>query len=402
MMSHKLPRLCEDDICTGCGACTSICEKEALRLVPSEEGFYRPLIDENKCISCGLCEKVCPVLTNSKESIPLTNNRTVYAAWHKDEKVRAESSSGGAFSALAETILEKGGIVCGAAYANDMSVSHICIEQKADLSKLRLSKYVQSYIGNAFREIKEYAKQGRTILFCGTPCQAAGLRSFLRKDYPNIICCDFICHGVPSPLMYKKYLEWIEGKYGKISHINFRHKKKGWYDALRMITLLSGNKYFLRNNNDAYWLAFNDNKNLQMACYDCHYLGFPRKTDITIADFWGIGRSIPFGHIDEIEKGVSLLIGNSDKGKTLINQSKDKMECFERTIEEAINRNQAGVRSSELPESRKNFYQDLNQLSFDEMRYKYMVPNMKTRLVKVFREYMPFWLIKSIRMKGQK
>lgn len=202
MISKNLPRLCDDSVCTGCGACTSVCEQKALNLIPGKEGFYRPLVDTDKCISCGLCEKVCPVL-NSVKTVVTSATPLVYAAWNKDEKVRAESSSGGVFSALAETVLEMGGIVCGAAYANDMSVSHIRIEKKSDLSKLRLSKYVQSYIGDAFREVKEYAKQGKTVLFCGTPCQAAGLRNFLRKDYPNIICCDFICHGVPSPLMYK-------------------------------------------------------------------------------------------------------------------------------------------------------------------------------------------------------
>lgn len=402
MINQNLPRLCDDSVCTGCGACSSVCEQKALNLISGNEGFYRPLINTDKCISCGLCEKVCPVLNGVKTNSSL-ENPLVYAAWNKDENVRAESSSGGVFSALAETVLEMGGIVCGAAYANDMSVSHICIEKKSDLSKLRLSKYVQSYIGDAFRNVKEYAKQGRTVLFCGTPCQAAGLRNFLRKDYPNIICCDFICHGVPSPLMYKKYLEWIEGKYGKVSHINFRHKKKGWYDSIRMITFINGKTKILKGKDDAYWVPFNNrNCNLQYSCYNCHFLGFPRKADITIADFWGIGKSIPFGHIDEIEKGVSLLIGSTDKGVSLINQSKDKMECFERTIEEAINHNQASVGSSKLPQSRRKFYQDLEQLSFDEMQRKYMVPDVKTRLVKLFREYMPFGFVKFIRMKGQK
>lgn len=198
MINQNLPRLCDDSVCTGCSTCSSVCEQKALNLISGNEGFYRPLINTDKCISCGLCEKVCPVL-NGVKAISSLENPLVYAAWNKDENVRAESSSGGVFSALAETVLEMGGIVCGAAYANDMSVSHICIEKKSDLSKLRLSKYVQSYIGDAFRNVKEYAKQGRTVLFCGTPCQAAGLRNFLRKDYPNIICCDFICHGVPSP-----------------------------------------------------------------------------------------------------------------------------------------------------------------------------------------------------------
>lgn len=151
-------------------------------------------------------------------------------------------------------------------------------------------------------------------------------------------------------------MEWIEGKYGKVSHINFRHKKKGWYDSLRMITFINGKTKILKGKDDAYWVPFNNRDcNLQYSCYNCHFLGFPRKADITIADFWGIGKSIPFGHVDEIEKGVSLLIGSTDKGMLLINQSKDKMECFERTIEEAINRNQASVRSSKLPQSR-NFF----------------------------------------------
>ena len=402
MIKKVLPQLCGDDICTGCGACTSICGKEALKLLSGKEGFYRPRVDVDKCISCGLCEKVCPVINKGKKESLSENHPIVYAAWNRNEKIRMESSSGGAFSALAETVLEMGGVVCGAAYAKDMSVSHICVDQISDLSRLRLSKYVQSYIGDAFRKVKEYAQQGRMVLFCGTPCQAAGLRNFLRKDYSNVICCDFICHGVPSPMVYRKYLEWIEGKYGKVTHVNFRDKKKGWYDALRMISLSSGKKRYLRNDDDAYWIAFNDNKNLQMACYDCQFLGFPRIADITLADFWGIGKSISFGHVDDIEKGVSLLIGSTDKGKSLINQSKNKLYYFERTIEEAIERNQASVRSSTLPASRKDFYRDLERLKFDEMQRKYMVPNMKTRMVKLFREYLPFWFIKSIRMKGQK
>ena len=402
MTKKVLPQLCGDDTCTGCGACTSICGNEALKLLLGKEGFYRPVVDADKCVSCGLCEKACPVMNNLRSEDQPKNHPIVYAAWNRNEKIRMESSSGGAFSALAGTVLEMGGVVCGAAYSKDMSVTHICIDKKSDLSKLRLSKYVQSYIGDTFREVKEYAKQGRMILFCGTPCQTAGLRKFLRKDYSNVICCDFICHGVPSPMVYRKYLEWVEEKYGKVVHINFRHKRKGWYDALRMISLSSGKKRFLKNDDDAYWIAFNDNKNLQMACYDCQFLGFPRIADITFADFWGIGKSVPFGHVDEIEKGVSLLIGSTNKGKELIHQSKDKLYCFERTIEEAIGRNQASVCSSTLPASRKDFYRDLERLTFDEMRRKYMMPDLKTRMVKLFREYLPFRLVRYIRMKDQK
>lgn len=401
-MAYSLPQLCSDDICTGCGACASACEKEAIRLIPNEEGFYRPQIDGSKCVSCGLCEKVCPILNPLKDKLPCTDAPLVFAAWNKDEKVRAESSSGGAFSALADTVLEMGGVVCGAAYMSDMTVEHICIENKSDLSKLRLSKYVQSYTGHVFRQIREYAKRGRTVLFCGTPCQTAGLMSSLRKDYPHVYCCDFICHGVPSPYIYKHYLQWVEDKYGKVTHINFRDKRKGWYDALRVVTLDNGRQKVMKGKNDAYWEPFNNNYNLQSSCYDCRFLGFPRKTDITIADFWGIGKNYPFGHIGEIEKGVSLLIGNSDKGISLIHRSDDKMMCFERTLDEAIEKNQAGVHSSTRPAPRENFYHDLKRLTFDEMLSRYMIPQTKTRLVKFFREYLPFSIIKYIRTRGQK
>lgn len=401
MMDHSLPQLCSDDTCTGCGACASVCEKEAIQLLPNEEGFYRPQIDSSKCVSCGLCEKICPVLNPLKDKSSYADS-LVYAAWNKDEKVRAESSSGGAFSALADTVLEMGGVVCGAAYMNDMSVEHICIENKADLPKLRLSKYVQSYTGRVFRQIQKYARQGKPVLFCGTPCQTAGLISFLRKDYPNVYVCDFICHGVPSPYMYKRYLDWVESRYGKVVHVNFRHKKKGWYDALRVMTFKDGRQKAMKGKNDAYWVPFNNNNNLQLSCYDCRFLGFPRKTDITIADFWGIGKNYPFGHIGEIEKGVSLLIGNSEKGISLIRRSEDKMMCFERTLDEAIEKNQAGVHSCARPASRENFYHDLSHFSFDEMLAKYMTPTVKIRLVKFFREYLPFSLIKYIRTRGQK
>ena len=255
MMDHSLPQLCSDDTCTGCGACASGCEKEAIRLLPNEEGFYRPQIDSSKCVFCGLCEKVCPVLNPLKGKSSYADS-LVYAAWNKDEKVRAESSSGGAFSALADTVLEMDGVVCGAAYMNDMSVEHICIENKADLPKLRLSKYVQSYTGRVFRQIQKYARQGKTVLFCGTPCQTAGLISFLRKDYPNVYVCDFICHGVPSPYMYKRYLDWIESRYGKVVHVNFRHKKKGWYDALRVMTFKDGRQKAMKGK-DAVISAYN-------------------------------------------------------------------------------------------------------------------------------------------------
>lgn len=398
-MDKKIPVLCSDAECTGCSACANSCNFNAISIIQNEEGFYRPSIDASKCTGCHNCEHRCPILhpLESAESIS-----KVYAAWHKDENIRIHSTSGGAFSALAETIISEGGIVAGAAYTDNLMVRHICISSPEELHKLRLSKYVQSEIGFIFKEIKSYLTKGQKVLFSGTPCQVAGLKAFLVKDYDNLYCCDFICHGVPSALMLEKYLQWLQQHIGRINHINFRDKRKGWYDSLRVVIKDDGRQKILRGNKDAYWVGFNNHdNNLQLSCYNCHYLGLNRNSDITIADFWGIGKDKPFGHKDDIEKGVSMVMANNRKGQNLINLSKLRMETVERNVEEAVKSNQSILHSSPKPASRDSFYKDINSMTFDEMIKRHLTPNFKTKLVKIMREYVPFRIIKQIRMKNQ-
>lgn len=397
-MDNKLPILCNDETCTGCSACINSCSIGAINLIKNEEGFYRPQIDSDKCVGCLKCEKTCPVI--NPKSHPKSLAR-VYAAWHKNPEIRSHSTSGGAFSAMAETILGKGGIVVGAAYTENMKVEHICIENTHDLKKLRLSKYVQSRIGTVFQEIKAYLRNGRVVLFCGTPCQVSGLKQYIGEN-DNLLCCDFICHGVPSPMMYDKYLQWLESKYGKITHINFRDKRKGWYDALRVLRLENGKEKVLKGKQDSFWVGFNNNNNLQLSCYECKFTGFNRVADITIADFWGIGKSLSFGHKDEIEKGVSMLMANNDKGLKLICDSAERMNIFERSKDEMIARNHTIIRSTRKPAERNVFYSDLNNISYDNMVNKHLTPNIKTKLVKFMREYLPFQIIRLIRLKDQK
>lgn len=400
MENKLLPQLCKDKVCTGCMACVNACNKGALAIVQNDEGYYRPSLDVEKCIGCHLCEKSCPIL-----NAPMRYNKEdikVYAGWHKDDGIRMASSSGGAFTALAETIIAKGGYVVGAAYTDDMHIEHIIVNTSKEISKLRLSKYAQSNIGNVFTEIKNLLQEGKYVLFVGTSCQASGLKSFLRKDYEKLICADIICHGVPSISLLQAYLKWIEPKTGKAVHVNFRDKQKGWYDNLRVIYNANKEAKSMKGDDDAYWVAFSRNNCLQESCYDCKAQGFPRSSDITLADFWRIGHKVPFGHKEEIEKGVSMIIVNNPSAQWIVDHAAKVMYLEKRTYEEAIGGNQAGVKSSVRPTSRDTFYQDLYTMDFEAFRLKYMKPRGKETLVKIFRERLPFWMIKYIRLKKQK
>ena len=399
MENKIIPTLCTDEQCTGCMACANVCNKQAIAIKSNDEGFYRPQINPDLCVGCMRCEQFCPILHPSE---PSRTMGCVYAAWHNDAEVRQESSSGGAFSALAETVIEQGGIVVGAAYTDGLKVKHLCIAEKKDLSRLRLSKYVQSEIGFTYRAIKEYIKQGKTVLFCGTPCQVAGLRALFPKE-ERLVCVDFICHGVPSPMILQRYLDWLTSQIGEVTHINFRGKAKGWYDALRIVTLKNGKKIPLKGKKDAYWVGFNNNNNnMQPTCYQCRFVGMDRVADITVADFWGVGKLYPLGYRNEIEKGVSMVLANNERGLKLIQASEGKMTLIPRSLEEVVWRNQTMLTPCDRPKSRDTFYSDLKLLAFDEMVVRHLTPNIKTKLVKLWREYLPASLIAIIRMRDQK
>lgn len=400
MENKTLPNLCGDKECTGCLACVNSCNKEALSVIKNEEGFYRWNLDVEKCIGCHLCEKSCPIITPPTRFAQ--SDIKVFAGWHLDEDIRMQSSSGGAFTALAESILSKGGCVVGAVYTEDMTIEHQIISTYEDISKLRLSKYSQSKIGSVFTDVKSLLQEGRYVLFVGTACQAAGLKSYLRKDYDNLICTDIICHGVPSINFLQAYLKWIEPKTGKIVHVNFRDKQKGWYDNLRVVRNSEGMSKSMKGDDDAYWVAFNRNNCLQESCYDCNAQGFPRCSDITLADFWRIGHQVPFGHKDEIEKGVSMILVNNPKSQWIVEEARKTMYLEERAFDEALVGNKAGLGKNYRPASRDSIYKDLKTMSFEQFRIKYMKPTFKETLVKLFRERLPFSVIKFIRLRKQK
>lgn len=274
----------EDIECSGCGACFNICPHKAIDMVADAEGFLFPKINTDKCINCGLCAKVCPVLHPNYDN---QKSLECFAAM-ADDKLRSGSSSGAVFPLLAQTVLEKGGYICGAAFADDkLSVEHILINKSSDLIKLKGSKYLQSNTKDCYRQIRSLLQAGRTVLFTGTPCQVAGLKGFLQKNYENLLCVDIICHGTPSPKVYRKYISEL-GLKGKLQEVNFRNKKYGWGTINSVTIATSEDEYSCLAKDDIFMQVFLKNLCLRKSCGQCPFNKMPRQGDLTIGDFWGV------------------------------------------------------------------------------------------------------------------
>ncbi len=354
--------------CCGCHACYNICPKDAITMHQDERGFKYPIIDKEKCIECGLCRKVCPVLNSEKNE----NKPTAYAAYNKDENVRKESSSGGIFTLLAEEILDRNGIVFGASFDEQFNVYHTHIENKNELAKFRGSKYVQSSIGDTYKKAKEFLENDRHVLFTGTPCQIEGLKSFLRKEYDRLYTQDIICHGVPSPKVWVKYKEYRKKIDREIpQEISFRNKDNGWKEY-NVNFVYKDSEYKNNHNKDLYIKAFLQDIALRDSCYSCSFKKKNRVSDITLADFWGIENIIP--EMDD-NKGTSLVIVNSNKGRELFEKIKDKITYKEVNFEEAIRYNPSMTKSVEINKNRDKFFDNLDSIEFDKLVKKYANKN---------------------------
>lgn len=313
--------------CTGCFACSNACPKNAITLPENNEGFYYPIIDAEKCIDCGLCDKVCPRVEEKEYH---TMQKAFYG-WAKDQNVRKSSSSGGLFNLLATEILKDNGIVYGASFNYDEEIRLECHStEEVSMQELQRSKYVQSHIGDAYRKIKKNLSDGRKVLFCGTPCQVDGLKSFLRKEYENLFTVDFVCHGVPSMSLLNKHLDYLG--INNIKEINFRPKNRAWVDDIR----ISHDKG-VRNTPwvmDEYFYTFEKSISIRQSCFECRHCNGKRSADITLADFWGIYKYNP----QEFDpKGISLVLSNTAKGEELINScfANDKCNLKELPLQHA-------------------------------------------------------------------
>ena len=294
-------------------------------------------------------------MINTKER---TNNTQSYACLNKNEKIRRKSSSGGLFTLLAEKIIDEGGIVFGASFTDDFELVHSFVENKEELAKFRGSKYLQSKIGDSFKQVKEFLKEGRNVLFSGTPCQIAGLLAYLDKDYENLICVDLICYGVPSFKVFKLYKEEMEKEYNsKVNKIAFRHKKYGWELFSLYLSFENGKEYIKDVTKDPYLKGFVENLYLRPSCYDCKFRTLNRLRDITIADCWGIENIDPQLNDD---KGLSLALTNSNKGKKLFSLLKDKMVVKEIDLQKAIEYNSAATEPVPKNPKRDEFFSHIN------------------------------------------
>lgn len=362
--------------CCGCNACVQRCPKQCITMNEDEEGFLYPTVKHSICINCGLCEKICPVINHNEPKQPFQ----VFAAKNRNESQRLQSSSGGIFILLAEHIIEQGGVVFGARFNKNWEVEHGYAETLEELTPLMRSKYVQSRINNTYKEAEQFLKQGRQVMFVGTPCQIAGLKKFLQKEYENLLAVDLICHGVPSPGVWRKYLEEI--KYGQnkdtekntilsstqksisiITDINFREKQLGGYTwekfgfVIHTKSLLNdenktiGQSCIFKQN--LYCKAFLTNLILRPSCYACTAKNGASNSDLTIADFWGIQNIYP-GFYDN--KGISLICICSHKGSHIIEVLSPKLEKKESSITILTTYNPMYWRSVSIPSKRQLFW----------------------------------------------
>lgn len=356
--------------CTGCSACCSVCSKSAIKMIPNSEGFLYPAINDEVCIKCGLCEKVCPAFNLIKNVNQSTELLKTFAAINKNEKTRLDSSSGGIFTALAEKFITENGIVFGVKFAEDFSVIHSWTDSLEGLADFRGSKYLQSVIGDTYKECKEFLEQGRKVLYSGTPCQIQGLKKYLRKEYENLITLDFICHGVPSPLLWRKYIDYREKKSAsRTVKTAFRRKNDGWKQYSLSFTFVNDSEYCASLKKDPYMQIFLKDIALRKSCYNCPCRGFNRPSDITIADFWGIQNVIP--EMDD-DKGTSLVFCNSENGKNLFDRISKNCIFKEINQNDAIKYNPSYLVSVKMPNERNDFYSNLEKQSFERIIKKYV------------------------------
>lgn len=352
--------------CCGCTACANICPCNAITMVEDEEGFKYPKINNDLCVECGRCKAVCQIhsLKTDKEIEPV-----VYAAQNKNDEIRAKSTSGGMFSVFADKVLEENGVIYGVEYSDDFTIQHERAETAETYERFRGSKYAQSDLNDCFKRVKEDLENGRKVLFTGTPCQISGVKTFLgeKAKSDNIILCEIICHGVPSPKLWKEQLAFLEKERGsKVVDYRNRSKVAGWHGHNEQVFFENGKSEYKTKLSQLHKDLFYAHLTIRPSCYACKYTQFPRSADISIADFWGIENFMP--EFDD-NKGTSMLILNTAKAVSFYEQIKHNLECRESNIEDAFYDNHK--KPAKMNVNREKFWADYQKHGYLYVAQKY-------------------------------
>lgn len=360
--------------CCGCTACAAICPKSCISMKEDNEGFLYPTVDKEACVNCGACDRVCPILNNVPEK-PF--EQKAYIVQHKDSQILRESTAGGAFTAIAKYTINNGGVVFGVAYDDNFKVHHTLITKIDDIARFRNSKYVQSDVGNTYKQAKIYLDSGKIVCYSGTPCQIEGLKKYLKKDFDNLITVDVVCRAVPSPGIWKKYITMMNEKHGQISSVRFRDKTLGYQYSTMEIKDSDGKTY--RDGIEAQpWLRmFFSGMIIRPSCSDCKFRSRYRRSDFTIWDCFNI-YSIDKSFNENI--GTTRVLLHTQKAEHIFDRVKDDFIYKEISAETAVNGVREMQKSPELNSRRDEFFKDVNKLPMDNLLKKYFPRTVKVRI----------------------
>lgn len=380
--------------CTGCGACVQSCPKQCISWTEGEFRFKYPQIDKDICVNCGICERVCPI----DKVLQTPTTQKAYAAVHKDYQVLAKSTSGGAFTAIADAVFAQDGIVYGVAMMDNMQVKHIRTSNKEEFAVLRSSKYLQSDTGNTYQMVEQDLKQGKTVLYSGTPCQIDGLRHFLGKPYERLYTVDIVCHGVGSQAYFDKYLDFARKRYGNIKTLRFRSKEYVGWSCGGDVVVVTGSSDCLkkipyRDFDNYYYAYFLSGDIYRKSCYSCKYANMKRVGDFSLGDYWGVEKlHLPLNTFN----GCSLLVVNSDKATKFLSKI-ETMNIKETRVDEAISQNEQLKHPSRLPDSRKERIKEFELLTGTQIERVYLSKYRKRYLKGLVKSLIPYKLKVIIR-----
>lgn len=378
MLGDQMIQIDDKKQCCGCTACESICPKKAIKMLPDEEGFLYPHVEETKCIQCGLCEKTCPIINTKKSD----QEPKGYIVRNTDKEIVQDSTSGGVFTAIANYVLDKQGVVYGVGYDSSMRVIYKKAENKSEIAEMRGSKFVQSYIVGIYEDVKQTLGSGRLVLFTGTPCQVAGLINFLRKKPDNLYCVDFICRGVASPLLWENYLQAMQDKYkSAISFVKFKNKTYGYHATTMKVDFQNGKTYKASGRIDPMMKSYVNELASRPSCAACSFKSERHISDLTMFDCYHYSA---ITRKKDDNKGYSSLFVNSYVGEKIIESIAKSIEMTAVDYHELTKWNGIMVCNSAKPHSRRDeFYSYISTMTIHEAINKVMPITKKDYLIEL-------------------